>query len=129
MGTNYYLKSAACPHCGRRDSDELHIGKSSAGWSFSFHGYDKSWETEVTIRSCKDWREFLEKKTKDGSHEIVDEYGRSEPLEKFWNFVEAKRKGESNHTTYVRQNHPGEYHTSQCWLDDDGCSFNGGDFS
>ena len=36
MGTNYYLSSSACPHCGRSDP-ELHIGKSSYGWCFGLH--------------------------------------------------------------------------------------------
>lgn len=43
MGTNYYWIPAerpVCPHCGRSDDrEELHIGKSSAGWCFSLHVY------------------------------------------------------------------------------------------
>lgn len=35
MGTNYYLYTNICSHCGR--SDRMHIGKSSGGWCFSLH--------------------------------------------------------------------------------------------
>ena len=36
MGTNYYLHQSVCESCGRGDN-ELHIGKSSAGWAFALH--------------------------------------------------------------------------------------------
>jgi len=36
MGTNYYHRTNICEKCGR--FDETHIGKSSWGWTFSFHG-------------------------------------------------------------------------------------------
>lgn len=36
MGTNYYVRFDACPHCGHSE-DEYHIGKSSGGWCFSLH--------------------------------------------------------------------------------------------
>jgi hypothetical protein len=38
MGTNYFLHSPSCPHCGHADKP-LHLGKSSAGWCFGLHVY------------------------------------------------------------------------------------------
>jgi len=39
MGTNYYLRQNTCPHCGRGD-EQIHIGKSSAGWCFSLQVFE-----------------------------------------------------------------------------------------
>ena len=36
MGTNYYIETDFCAHCGRGEED-YHIGKSSGGWCFSLH--------------------------------------------------------------------------------------------
>ncbi len=46
MGTNYYHGVPPCSKCGH--GVDIHIGKASHGWTFSFHGTD-------TIRSWKDW--------------------------------------------------------------------------
>ena len=54
MGTNYYFRKPLtnhCEHCGRSDPpEELHIGKSSAGWCFSLHVHP-----EQDICSLADW--------------------------------------------------------------------------
>lgn len=55
MGTNYYIRMNACPHCGRGDED-LHIGKSSGGWKFLFAKQEKHDLTD----SAK-WMEFIKK--------------------------------------------------------------------
>jgi hypothetical protein len=65
MGTNYYLRTNACPHCGRSD-EERHIGKSSAGWCFSLHVYP-----DEGIRTLKDW----EAQMKTLNSGIYNEYG------------------------------------------------------
>ena len=39
MGTNFYIRYNKCSCCDRYD--ELHVGKSSYGWSFSFHSLDE----------------------------------------------------------------------------------------
>ena len=44
MGTNYYTKTD--------EGEELHIGKSSFGWTFSFHATDE-------IRSYEHWLKYL----------------------------------------------------------------------
>jgi hypothetical protein len=64
MGTNYYLETLPpCPHCGR-ESEKLHIGKSSAGWHFGLHIYP-----ELGINTLEDWKNYWKGKP------IWDEYG------------------------------------------------------
>ena len=53
MGTNYYVAKNYCECCDRYDQ-EYHIGKSSYGWSFTFHGYKAA-----QLVSWKQWKEFL----------------------------------------------------------------------
>lgn len=68
MGTNYYFTPAhagPCEHCGRSDSaEELHIGKSSAGWCFSLHVIP-----EEGINDLEDWAKLFP------TGKIRDEYG------------------------------------------------------
>jgi hypothetical protein len=67
MGTNYYLHTEVCPHCGRSD-EPLHIGKSSAGWCFSLHVYpDKG------ISTLEDWKDIWS----NPKSVINDEYSRT----------------------------------------------------
>ncbi len=68
MGTNYYLRKDYCPHCERYE--QLHIGKSSAGWCFALHVYPEQMITTLT-----DWKKLL---AANGSR-IVDEYGHEVP--------------------------------------------------
>ena len=79
MGTNYYLKLPACPHCGRRDNSDLHIGKSSAGWNFGLRIYPKIHDQPdyrlqpfgiEEILELKDWRPLFDR------FSIFDEYDR-----------------------------------------------------
>lgn len=64
MGTNYYVKHPKCERCGHQP-DDLHIGKSSAGWCFALHVYP-----EKGIYDLPDWkREWAGKP-------IADEYGK-----------------------------------------------------
>lgn len=63
MGTNYYLHSDPCPHCGRSD-EPVHIGKSSCGWCFSLH-------VTNDIHSLDDWMKVWAKP----GRFILDEYG------------------------------------------------------
>ncbi len=63
MGTNFYLHKNVCEHCGRGD-EELHIGKSSAGWCFSLRVHP-----ELGINDLEDW----EREWQGGV--IKDEYG------------------------------------------------------
>jgi hypothetical protein len=66
VGTNYYLyENAPCNCCGR-PYEELHIGKSSAGWVFSLRVYP-----EDNITTLEHWKERW---SKEGVR-IVNEYG------------------------------------------------------
>jgi hypothetical protein len=68
MGTNFYFRKPLvnyCEHRGRSDPpEELHIGKSSAGWCFSLHVYP-----EQGIHALDDWEAIWPNGT------IFDEYG------------------------------------------------------
>lgn len=118
MGTNYYHRPAPCPTCGH--GEETHIGKSSAGWTFSFHGTEQ-------IRSWSDWLAVL----REGG-EIRNEYDRIVTLEEFVEMVEAKRGERLNHTTYCRESDEPwtrAHGLRDCWLDKEGHSFSSGEFS
>jgi hypothetical protein len=65
MGTNYYVEAEpSCQTCGR-GYEQIHIGKSSAGWVFHLHVYP-----EDGIHDLADWQQRWKGKT------IRDEYGR-----------------------------------------------------
>lgn len=122
MGTNYYHRTNICPHCDRYD--ENHIGKSSGGWTFGFHG-EREKEPEFNslggvVVSFEDWKTRF----KDGK--IFDEYGDEISVEKFINLVETKRDAKLNHTEYCVEQHS---RTSENWLDDEENSFTEGEFS
>lgn len=79
MGTNYYLRTPACPHCGHAPA-KIHIGKSSAGWNFGLRVYPKiDGETDDRLKpfgadaiiELDDWRPLFDR------FEIVDEYGKT----------------------------------------------------
>ena len=65
MSNNYYLRpDGACPQpC----SSWLHLGKSSAGWAFTFRAYP---DREKPVMDFAAWTELLEVGT------IYDEYDR-----------------------------------------------------
>lgn len=65
MGTNYYVKSEVCEYCNRSDED-LHIGKSSAGWCFSLRVYP-----DMNIHNLDDWKQYLNSI----DNVVEDEYG------------------------------------------------------
>jgi hypothetical protein len=76
VGTNYYLRQPACPHCKLVPS-ELHIGKASAGWNFGLRIYPKvdgepderlkPWSIDA-IGELEDWRSLFDR------FEIYNEY-------------------------------------------------------
>jgi len=113
MGTNYYHETNICECCQR--CDVTHIGKSSYGWMFTFHGTD-------TIRSWAEWKEALK------SGRIRDEYGELVTAERFGELVEAKRSEQLNHTLYCRNEHPAHAERN-CWLDPEGHPFSSSEFS
>jgi len=74
MGTNYYLRTNICDKCSRYD--ELHIGKSSAGWHFSLHI-----KPEIGINDLESW------KTQFALGKIFDEYGDEVSIEEMLNII------------------------------------------
>jgi hypothetical protein len=118
MGTNYYQLTDRCEHCKR--CNRRHIGKSSFGWTFTFHAIP-----DDRIESYADWLRELEKQP-----DIEDEYGNPVTVEEFKQLVESKKSQEMNHTTYCMTNgHDREYAMRNCHLDDEGHSFSKGEFS
>ena len=120
MGTNYYWRYNICEHCGRYE--EAHIGKSSAGWQFTLHGYrdnplslpDPEVDLKVKILSWKDWKQLLEREGK-----IYNEYGAEVPLADLVANVEAlERKGMQNHYDYCQIHH--ESCLENMWKDPEG---------
>ncbi len=123
MGTNYYLKHKKCECCGLRDEEKtMHIGKSSYGWSFSFHGIPEEIENE------RDWKNVINLYS--DTMEIVNEYEDVINDDDFWSLVESKRDGK-NHTLYCRDESTSRRHGYEdCWIDEKtGSSFSKGEFS
>ncbi|MEK6281897.1 MAG: hypothetical protein AABN95_16205 [Acidobacteriota bacterium] len=118
MGTNYYTVTNVCEHCKRHDHDK-HIGKSSAGWTFSFRGYREDYDVSK-IETFEQWKLEL------AHARIFDEYGKEITLTQFIALVDMKKGERFNHTTYCNTEHPDiDYN----WLDPEGHSFTGREFS
>lgn len=92
MGTNYYVHTStckdACEHCSA--AEQLHLGKSSIGWRFSFQA-EPEWPREQAYSL---WLERAK------SGEIRDEYGEAITLDELLALIESKQDGQ-NHVTYV----------------------------
>lgn len=112
MGTNFYARIKPCNECGL-SKEEIHIGKSSYGWTFTFHATDE-------IKSYKDWLIFLE-----DSHVLIfDECGDKISLEDFKEMVEKKKDEKMNHAIYCKED---KYDHS--YLDEERNSMSPGEFS
>ena len=109
MGTNYYIQmkttsdERALLHRLKTTPERLHLGKSSAGWQFSFQGFKSSWDTEPLldgkiVTSFDDWMDVLDS----GKFDIVDEYGDFKSVEEFKNLVASKREGKNHAETFPR---------------------------
>ena len=121
MGTNYYLHYDICECCGRHN--EKHIGKSSAGWQFSFRGY-RSPEYQPPITSFEDWKKELQIEGK-----IFDEYGREISYEDFVALVEKKRSETYNQYDYCKEHSAWRNIDETDWKDDEGHPFSSTEFS
>lgn len=108
MGTNFYARIGVCKHC-LAPKQEVHIGKSSIGWTFGFQSTDE-------IRSYKAWLKQLKK----SNVEIYDEYGKRWCINDFKELVENKRTEKNKHAVM---------YPDGCFLDREGNSFHEGDFS
>jgi len=93
MGTNYYTKLNECSKCGRYD--EIHLGKSSAGWQFTFQ-----YNGGQFYKNVKEMKAWLKNKN------IIDEYGDPVTYTRFWVMVRQKQKTEfKNHA----KEYPSDY--------------------
>ncbi len=112
MGTNFYVRINPCKTCGE-SKEVIHIGKSSMGWTFTFHATDE-------ITSYKQWLEVLSNK----DVKIFDEYDREVSLKSFKELVESKTNEKYNHAIECADD---IYDKS--YLDEDGHSMSEGEFS
>lgn len=142
MGTNYYLKYNECKCCNR--FDQIHLGKSSGGWKFTFqtienfelklvdpaHVIADSEET-ITIESWKDLQKFLRMCVIDfKTARIVDEYGEPHSLEEFEKLVRDKFIDKNkSHYWEVKNDTRYPMDAERELIDEEGHSFSRTDFS
>lgn len=84
MGTNYYTTLNNCDKCARYD--QIHLGKSSGGWQFSFQ-----YNGGKFYKNIPEMKKWLKGK------EIKDEYDDIISYKDFWKMVEEKQKEINNH--------------------------------
>ena len=128
MGTNYYVATNHCECCDRYD-EEYHIGKSSMGWAFSFHGYPAE-----RLVSWAAWKEFLKDKI------IMDEYHERIDYDWFVNMIETYkapgyvnpqtgRKNQQRNDAMKNDKYYFGFDPDMEWDDEDGYSFSSREFS
>jgi len=83
MGTNYYVVMEGCDACNR-PHENLHIGKSSAGWAFSLRLHRH-------IRSLGDWKELWS-----SGVEVVNEYGDGVTIEEMIDRITNRANPDKN---------------------------------
>ena len=129
MGTNIYLQCPdlpACQCCGRSFFEpDIHLGKSSMGWTFGFAG-NRDPETGPLVTTLEEWTANIKAHLAKG-WTLKDEYEQPESLPDLLAHIESKRKETRNLTTYCRVHYPG--HVERSWLDSHGHSFTEGEFS
>lgn len=118
MGTNYYVTENHCDCCKRYDI-ECHIGKSSAGWAFTFRGY-----REMRLVSWPAWKEYLK------GRQIRDEYGDVVSHEEFVELIEKFKSPKANRLQHnVEGRKSGWFNPEYDWDDEDGYAFSAREFS
>jgi hypothetical protein len=125
MGTNYYVAENVCSCCNRYD-EKYHIGKSSWGWAFSFHGYKYD-----GLTSWQKWKEYLKDK------KICNEYGQIIDYDWFVGFVETEKapnyvRPSDGHKNLVHNEEgrkEGWFNPDYDWDDPEGYSFSSREFS
>lgn len=143
MGTNYYIRFNICDCCDRYD--ELHIGKSSVGWQFTFHAIDNSQillrefdpkymllddnETTIKISSFQEWKSFIEKYVVEfKTAKIFNEYDEEEDVQELLGLIELKRSEKNHQADHMKENN--YYSTAgNDYSDTEGYSFSKGEFS
>lgn len=120
MGTNHYLKVNVCEHCGRAEK-ELHVGKSSPGWRFLFHGIPGEVETRAH------WLALM----RTPGHALRDEYGKPMTVEEFETMTAGKQDGIDQKSPVAGDEAEGGWlrsYREQLWYDPDGYTFDRGEF-
>lgn len=124
MGTNYYAHVNVCKCC-KHPEKKLHIGKSSYGWTFTFHAV-RDYESldGIAIDSWKRWQEVLKKI----DVEIVNECDEAVGKDEFIEIVESKKAEKLNHYHECIGKYGGAYDDG-VFLDPEGQAFCWGEFS
>ena len=89
MGTNYY----AVPN--RPSTREpIHIGKSSCGWMFLFHGHNERWyDPPVVWNTYEEVKEWLKKNVVESKeYVIMNEYDEIVPFESLFELIDRKQE-------------------------------------
>lgn len=97
MGTNYYARKAepnymVCPCCGEKIKipngatiKEIHIGKSSYGWTFCF-------QSSEYYRTFPEFVAFVNEHVRTGEFSIFNEYEEPVNVDDFLNMIEELQK-------------------------------------
>lgn len=132
MSTNYYWRRNICTCCDRYD--ELHVGH-FAGGGWSFQGYIPQPfgdESHPLLTSWVLWKAELRK-----PGQLWSEHGYERPVEGFIEDIDAvptkSRRRQYDwlkaHPESVDQSRLDRIEAGCDWLDEDGYSFHGGDFT
>ncbi len=129
MSTNYYFQPTNDNPLAAYGS--IHVGKSSAGWTFSFHGYDiKAAYRNLTVESglsvrcsvpeliVKDFPAVVGMLESGGK--LTNEYGETMETQEFIEMVLKKQSSANNHGRL--------YPNDDSWVDARGHSFGNYDF-
>jgi hypothetical protein len=110
MSTNFYIRKInqeACTSCGRGpDFEEIHIGKRTGGWQFSFNSF---------ISNAKSWKEFI----KGHGDYIYDEYDHKVLLEEMLDVIEGQGL---NGKTVTPEQYNGDWEKHE-YFDEEGYRF------
>lgn len=137
MSTNYYFVPS--PSNPLSIFGEIHIGKQSAGWVFSFQGYNieggvvraevdrlSGLSIPVTIpafvvKSAEDWKGIMLR----NYGTIKNEYGEEVSQEDFWNNLISKPKYDGTQRVHSKEHGDDP---ERNWVDAEGYSFSGYEF-
>ena len=115
MGTNFYAHTNGCDCCKRVDI--VHLGKRSAGWTFSFQG-------SKSVRNFDDWCALVR-----SADYIQDEYGRMWHAEVLIMEAATWCVGKKRHIGVYPDDGWVDQYGHSFWVDQYGHSFSEGDFS
>lgn len=127
MSTNYYHRTNICSCCDRYD--ETHIGKNTSGFEAVI-----DWDTDDgrPVMVVSTWQEWKERLLAGG--EVYDEYGTRIPTDEFIAERESlSMDARRRQYDWMAANRPSEIswvpERDHTWLDPEGFTFYGGEFS